>query len=126
MAYEISAFGKADGSNVTSDVNNHYGQRKVGGEEGIIKTEGLYNEYSVNFDGDGPLGFTFPVLDGVEVVGVDESYSTGAVTVATIGGVDISAASEASPVSLTAANTGVVVLTGPTAGTVVIRFKRLA
>lgn len=126
MAYEISPFGKADGSNVTSNVHNHFGQRKVGGEEGIIKTEGSYNEYSVNFDGDGPIGFVFPVLDGVEVIGVDETYSTGAVTVATVGGVDISAATEAAPVSLAASNTGVVVLTGPTAGTVVIRFKRLA
>lgn len=126
MAYENGYFGKSDGSNVTSDVHNHYGQRKVGGEEGIIKTEGSYNEYSVNFDGDGPIGFVFPVLDGVEVIGVDETYSTGAVTVATIGGVDISTATEAAPVSIADTNTGEVVLTGPTAGTVVIRFKRLA
>ncbi len=37
MAYETGYFGKSDGSNVTSDVHNHFGQRKVGGEEGIIK-----------------------------------------------------------------------------------------
>ncbi len=54
-------------------VSNHYGARDTGGVEGIVKTEGLSNEYAVNFAGEGPFGFTFPVLAGVEITGVDEA-----------------------------------------------------
>ena len=127
MAYETSAFGKADGSNVTSNVNNHFGQRKVGGEEGIVKTEGIYNEYTINFDGDGPLGFLFPVLDGVEIIDVDaDTFGTAGIETVTIGGVDVLLATESAPVSIPSTNTGVVATTNITAGTLVIRFKRLA
>lgn len=125
MTYEASKFGKADGSNVTTQVTQHYGARDTGGSEGVLKTEGSKNEYVVNYDGDGPLGRDFPVLDGVFVTGVDETYSTGAVTDITIGGVDISSASEASPVEVPAGNSGVVSTTGPTAGDLIIRFKRV-
>ena len=126
MGFETSAFGKADGSNVTSTVNNHYGARQIGGSEGVVKTEGLNNEYVINFDGDGNLDRPFPVIKGVQVTGVDETFSTGAVTAITIGGVDVAAASEASPVSIPEGNSGDVNVTGPTAGDLVIKFKRSA
>lgn len=108
------------------NVSNHYGVRDTGGVEGVIKTTGLENEYAVNVDGDGVLGFVFPVINGVEITGVDETFSTGAVSAITIGGVDIDAASAAAPVELVSSNTGVVSITGPTAGTVIVTYKRLA
>lgn len=110
------------------NVSNHYGVRDTGGVEGIIKTEGLINYYSVNFDGDGPLGFIFPVLDGVEVISADvDTFGTsGGIETVTIGGVDVVPATEAVPVSIAAGNTGVVAVTNVTAGTVIIAYKRLA
>lgn len=126
MAYYTSPFGTADGANVTTDVHNQFGPREVGGSEGVTRTEGYLNEYVLNYDGEGPLGFVFPVGEGVYVTDVDETFSTGSVTAITIGGVDISAATDAAPVELDSDNTGVVSVTGPTAGDLVIRFKRLA
>tara|TARA_R110000772_G_scaffold144025_1_gene253582 strand:- start:13458 stop:13817 length:360 start_codon:yes stop_codon:yes gene_type:complete len=108
-------------------VSNHYGVRSTGGTEGIVKTEGLINYYTVNFDGDGPLGYLFPVIDGVEVISVDaDTFGTAGVETVTLGGVDIVAASEAAPVSIAAGNTGVIATTNITAGTLVIAYKRLA
>lgn len=108
------------------NVSNHYGARETGGGEGVIKTEGTLNEYSINFDGDGPLGLPFPVLDGVKVVGVDSTFAAGTLGTATIGGVNVKTSSEASPVDIPASNTGAVVMTGITAGELVVKFKRLA
>lgn len=51
MAYETSAFGSADGSNVTTDVNNHYGERELGSATGVIKTEGADNELTLYITG---------------------------------------------------------------------------
>lgn len=104
-------------------VNNHYGPRDSGGTEGNIKTEGLYNEYSVELVG--TLAFPFPVLEGVKVVGVDKTYATGTVTAVSLGGVSINAASEASPVTIADTNTGVFAQTGGTAGKLVIKYKRI-
>lgn len=53
MAYQISKFGDAgylSPSNVVSEVSNHYGQRDVGGTNGVIKTEGGYNELTFHID----------------------------------------------------------------------------
>jgi len=107
-------------------VSNQYGPRDTGGVEGIIKTEGLYNEYAINFDGDGPLGFLFPVLDGVRVTGVDVSFATTGTETLTIGGVNVLTATEGSNVAIADDNTGVVASTEITAGTVVVKFKRIA
>ena len=108
-------------------VNNHYGPRAVGGEEGNIKTEGAYNEYSINVDSD-QLAFGFPVLQGVVVTEVIDNFATGAITTLTIGGVDISGAdgTQSNYVDVAGTNTGAVVLAGPTAGTIVIRYLRVA
>jgi hypothetical protein len=105
-------------------VNSQYGPMEIGGTEGVLKTRGYRNEFTVNFDAD-TIPVKFPVGNGVWVTGVDATFSTGAITVATIGGVDVSAATDAAPVELDEANTGVVVITGPTAGTVVIEYKNV-
>lgn len=47
MAYETSAFGSADGSNVTTDVSNHYGARDIGDVAGVYNTSGSDNELTV-------------------------------------------------------------------------------
>lgn len=51
MGYETSPFGN-QGSNVTSDVSNHYGARDTGKTVGVSKTEGFVNELTINIDGD--------------------------------------------------------------------------
>lgn len=111
MAYEDSS-----GLNV----NNHYGPRVSGGTQGVYKTEGYYNEFVWNLDGD-ELPILFP--RNVEVIAVDQTFTTGTVTALTIGGVDVIAATEAAPVAVVAANTGVLVQTGGTAGYIVVRYK---
>lgn len=111
MAYEDSS-----GLNV----NNHYGARDSGGTMGVFKTEGYEGEFVFNI-GDN-LDVLFPT--NVEVIGVDETFLTaGDTTAFTIGGVDVIAATEAAPVGIVPANTGVVVQTGGTAGSVVIKYK---
>ena len=108
-------------------MSNHYGPRAVGGSEGNIKTEGAYNEYAINVDAD-RLGFKFPVLDGVTITEVVSNFVTGTITALTIGGVNVNGAigTKATYVNLPDTNTGVVSLTGPTAGTVIIRYLRVA
>ena len=107
-----------DGSGL--NVNNHYGPRATGGTEGITKTEGGFNEYTINLD-DTILDFPFPVGDGVWVTGVFDAFADAPATV-TIGGVDVSAATEAVPIEVPQGNTGDVNVTGSTAGTVVVRY----
>jgi hypothetical protein len=101
-------------------VNNHYGQRDSGGTQGIYKTEGYLAEFVWD------IGTNLPVLfqRNVEVIGVDETFVTGGnVTALTIGGVDVIAATEAAPVGIVPANTGVLAQTGGTAGKIVIKYK---
>jgi len=52
MSYEASNFGSADGSNVTTQVTNHYGERNLGGATGVIKTEGADNQLTVYATGE--------------------------------------------------------------------------
>ncbi len=52
MGYESSNFGSADGGNVTTQVNNHYGERNLGGATGVLKTEGSDNELTVYLTGE--------------------------------------------------------------------------
>lgn len=111
MAYEDSA-----GLNVS----NHYGPRDSGGTQGVYKTEGYDSEFVWNLDGD-ELPVLFP--RNVEVTGVDETFTTGDVTALSVGGVAVIAATEAAPVGIVTANTGVLAQTGGTAGYIVIRYK---
>ena len=107
-------------SNTGLGVDNHYGPRPVGGVQGVIGTEGMKNEVSVNFDYDSPVKVTLPA--GSVVTQIVEEFNTGAVTSATVGAVDISAAagSEASYVATPLG--GDLTLTGPTAGTVQVWY----
>jgi len=107
-------------ANTGLGVYNHYGPRDSGGTQGVYKTEGYYNEFVYNLDRTA-IGVEFP--RNVEVIAVDETFVTGNVTALTIGGVDVIAATEAAPVAIVAANTGVIVQTGGTAGYIVIRYK---
>lgn len=111
MAYEDSA-----GLNVS----NHYGPRDSGGTRGVYKTEGYDAEFVWNLDLAGTV-VTFPT--NVEVTGVDQTFTTGTVTALTVGGVAVIAATEAAPVGIVTANTGVLAQTGGTAGYIVIRYK---
>lgn len=124
MAYETSAFGSADGSNVTQTVSTHFGPRSVGNEEGVFRTAGYENEMAINFDGDS-IDLPVYIPEGSYVVEIRETFATGAVTTATVGGDDITgadgtAAGAVGPVG------GEVVVEGPTAGTVVIVYRHLA
>jgi hypothetical protein len=121
MAYETSAFGSADGSNVEQTVSNHYGPRTVGNQDGVYKTEGHYNEAAINFDGDS-LDLPVYIPAGAYVIEVDETFSTGSVTTAEVGGTDVSLAEPSSPVEAS----GEVVIEGPTAGTVIVRYRHIA
>ena len=124
MAYETSAFGSADGSNVTSTVSNHYGVRTVGNQEGVLPAKGLLTEAVVNFDGD---SIDLPVYlpEGSYVVNVITSYATGAVTTATVGGDDVSTA-DGTELAVVGPVGGELVVEGPTAGSVVIEYRHIA
>lgn len=50
MGYERSPFG--DGTNVTTDVHNHYGPRDTGKTVGVEKTYGAKREMVLDIDGD--------------------------------------------------------------------------
>ena len=119
MAFEDSA-----GLNVS----NHYGPRIVGGTEGKTVTNGIDNEFVIDLDESG-LAFGFPVPASFTnqgsfwVTESDTSQATGTITVETIGGVSIAAASVASPVEITSANTGVIVTTGSTGGSLTVRYR---
>lgn len=116
MAYENSA---------GLGVNNQYGPRKTGGEQGVNLTDGAYNEYVISLPLSG-LKYKFPVRGNVKVVGVDVTFATGTVSALTIGGVAVLAATAAAPVALAGSNTGVVAQTGGTAGTVIVKFANVS
>ena len=125
MAFEKSQFG--DGTtNTTSNVSNHYGPRSTGGESGTVGTKGAYKEAVVNFDATGPIYDVVTIPTGATVMEVDASQATGAVVKATVGAIDISAAvgTQITYVDITLG--GALVVTGPTAGTVIVRYSKLA
>lgn len=129
MAYETSAFGSADGSNVTTDVSNHYGARNVGNVEGVTRTAGADNEAVMNFDGDA-LDLPIFIPAGSYVYDIAEDAATGAISTATVGGTDISGAGGTSGGTTDPLVVGPVggelVITGPTAGSVIVYFRHLA
>jgi hypothetical protein len=116
MSYEDSA-----GINV----KNHYGPRAVGGAMGVARTEGIKNEVSVNFDGDA-FDFLVEIPAGAVVTHVLEEFSTGAVSAATVGVVDISGADGAEANYVAVPVGGELTITGPTAGTVIVYFLNVA
>lgn len=116
MAYENSA-----GLNVT----NHYGPRETGGGRGVFKTEGYSNQLVIDGPSQG-LVFLSPRGDGVWITGHDYTFATGTVTSITIGGIEVSGATDAAPIRLFKENTGEIVVTGLTAGKVVLFYKNVA
>lgn len=119
MAYENSA-----GLNV----HNHYGPRVSGGEEGVLLTDGMKNEYVVALPQSG-ITYKFPVGNADRYISaVDLTFVTGTVTHIAIGATAIydSGTPVTLPVLIPAGNTGVVAVTGGTGGQVVLEFKNVA
>ena len=110
-----------DGSGL--NVNNHYGPREAGGTEGVTRTDGTNNEWMLDFDNT-DLAFGFPVTDGSAYVTIVDTTVTNATTL-TIGGVNVIAATDAAPVLIPAANTGVIGTDGTT-GKVLITYNKYA
>lgn len=102
-------------------VNNHYGPRETGGTEGIVRTSGVNNEFMIDLEGDN-LAFGFPDVDGSAYVTIVDLAVTNATTF-TIGGVNVVAATDASPIQVPAANTGVIVTNGTT-GKVLVTYNK--
>jgi len=117
MAYEDSA-----GLNV----HNQYGPRTSGGEAGVEKTFGVKNQYVVNLPVLGLYSYKMPIRNAIKVIGYDSNFVTGTITALTVGGVDITSATEAAPVTLASDNTGVVAQTGGTAGDLIIYYINVA
>lgn len=118
MAYENSA---------GLGVHNQFGPRSAGGGEGVYLTDGYKNEYVVELPQSG-LDFKFPEGNGVKVSAVDLSYVTGTVTHIDIGATAVydSTTPVTLPVAIPEGSTGVVVVTGGTAGKVLLGFTNVA
>lgn len=110
-------------SNTGLGVNNHYGTRNVGGEQGELQSAGAEKEITVNFDGDA-LGFKVEIPAGAVISDLITDFATGAVSAATVGAVDISTASPATFIAVPLG--GSLTVTGPTAGTVVVKYLAVA
>lgn len=106
-------------------VNAQYGVRKVGGSQGLIKTEGFGNEASINFDGDA-LDNKVEIPAGAIVTQIIDLLATGAVATATVGAVDISLATGAEGTYVEVPLGGTLTVTGPTAGSVVVKYYNKA
>lgn len=107
-------------------VRNWYGPRRTGGTRGFIKTEGMFNQFEVDLTITG-IPFIHPIpKGGMWVTQVDGSFVTGTVTAVTIGGVNVTAATATVPVFVPQANTGVIAVTGGTAGPLIIHSKNVA
>lgn len=125
MAYETAAFGSADGSNVTGTVSTHFGSYQVGNAEGVIKTEGVYNELTINFDGD-QIDLPVPVPAGAVVTDIITDFATGAITSAKVGLVDISTAVGTKATYVDVPLGGLIEVEGPTAGYVIVKYMHVA
>lgn len=102
-------------------VGKTYGPRSLGGYEGITK-EGAENVAVINYDvASGQVVYVPP---GSVVLEIDESNATGAVSAATVGAVDVSSATPVAPVATPLG--GDLTVTGPTAGSVVVRYRHVA
>lgn len=105
-------------------VNNHYGARLIGGAQGATKTEGIENEATVNFDGDA-LDKKVVVPANAIVTQIVDGFATGAVATATVGAVNIAAANGVEANYVAVPLGGDLTVTGPTAGTVVVKYRQV-
>lgn len=108
-------------SNTGLGVNNHYGERQVGGfKGGEAPSAGAEKEISVNFDGDS-TGVKVQVPLGAIVTEIVDFF-TGTISAATVGAQDISAANGAVANYVTITTAADLTITGPTAGTAVVKY----
>ena len=116
MGFENSVFPHTSGT-----AYNHYGQRDIGGYKGgEINTVGADKEVVVNFDGDSlPTKSKIPA--GAIVTEIVDFF-TGSISAATVGAQDISAANGAVANYVTVSAAGDLTITGPTAGTAVVKY----
>lgn len=124
--FERSPFGD-NVTNTTSNVSNHYGPREVGGEKGGFQSAGPERTAGVNFDISGPIYDEIEIPANAIVTDVRGYDLTGAIATATVGAQDISAArddDDATWVTITTA--GVLAVTGPTAGNVLVKWRAVA
>lgn len=124
--FERTRFG--DGvTNTVSNVSNIFGPRTPGGVKGVIKTEGVQNEATIDFDGGGPL-YDLKVIPAGSIVTDIQGYGlVGAIATALVGAQNIAAAkddSKATWVVITA--NGALEITGPTGGKVVVKYRHVA
>ena len=129
MGYEQAKFGDgsaAGSGNVKSTVSQHYGAKTEDSPKGVVRTAGGYNELVIDFDTDKPLFMDVYIPAGAVVTDLDVSKATGAVSAATVGVIDISAADGLTATEVDITTTGKVAVTGPTAGKVVVLYKNYA
>ena len=129
MARERSFLG--DGSvggagNVTSEVSNNYGARVVGGANGELSGTDAYHESVINFDATGPLFDKQVIPAGAVVTEVLGVGLTGTISTAVVGALDISAANGAVANYKVVVAAGELAVTGPTAGSVLVRWLKVA
>jgi len=127
MAFERAPFGSVTLGNVVDDVSTHFGVRPTGGEDGKLQSAGAEREAVVNFDeSDTPLYIDNFIPAGAVVTQIFDAGATGAVATATVGAQDISAAdgTEANYVLIT--TSAALTVTGPTAGSVVVKYTKVA
>lgn len=107
------------------NVNNHYGPRSSGGTQGVERTAGGDNEAVINFDGEA-LDLFVELPAGSVVTEVIDDFATGAVGAATVGVVNISTAAGTPATYVATPLGGTLTVTGPTAGTVIVKFMNVA
>lgn len=111
-------------ANTGLNVHNHYGPRYTGSHEGVIKTEGSLNEATVNFDNQ-QIDLPLYLPEGSYVIEIIETYATGDVTTATVGGDDVSGADGTNAGAVGPVG-GELVIEGPTEGTVIVKYRHIA
>ena len=108
-------------SNTGLGVNSHYGEREVGGfKGGEAPSAGAEKEISVNLDGSS-TGVKVEVPLGAIVTEIVDFF-TGSISAATVGAQDISAANGAVANYVTVTTAADLTITGPTAGTAVVKY----
>lgn len=112
-------------SNTGLNVSNHYGPRDTGNQEGVIKTEGAKNQATVNYDGEA-FDFKVYIPAGAVVTNVITDFATGAVSAATVGAVDISGADGTAVNNVDVPLGGLLTVTGPTAGYVIVEYMHVS
>ena len=116
MGFENSAFPLTSGT-----AYNHYGARNVGGAAGAeAPSSGAEKELTVNFDGDA-LPTKVKVPSGAVVTEIVDFF-TGTISAATVGAQDISAANGAVANYVTVSSTADLTITGPSAGSAVVKY----